>query len=182
MQWPLAHFKPPVQLVPSVAVLSAGHVAEEPVHISAGSHSPVLGRQVCVDGANWQLLQHSSLESSQTALFLNLQVAASQHWFPAQLAVPPQSQSSPASTMPLPHCCPVIVVTPLLLLKQKVLTLFRWKAEQILPMEQGLNAVMPWPVEGFMRYFSPASQVPLLRGQHCCALDVPSAQVELVQS
>lgn len=76
----------------------------------------------------------------------------------------------------------MIVVTPLLLLKQKVLTLLRWKAEQILPMEHGLNAVMPWPVEGFMMYFSPASQVPLLRGQHCCAVEVPSLQVELVQS
>jgi hypothetical protein len=67
--------------------------------------------------------------------------------------------------------------TSLLLLRQNVLTLLRPIAEQMFPTEQGLNCVMPIPVDGFMMYRSPASQVLLLNGQHCCLVDVPSEQV-----
>ena len=117
--------------------------------------------------ANWQPLQQSSLESSQTAFVLNLQVVGSQQLLPAQFSVPPQSQSSPSSTMPLPHWLPEMVTTPLFAVRQSDLTLFRPRAEQMLPIEQGLKSVMPWPVDGFMIYFAPASQVSALRGQHC---------------
>jgi hypothetical protein len=90
------------------------------------------------------------LASSHTAPFLNLHVLASQHALVPQLAAPPQSQSSPSSTMPLPHCAPVMSGTPRLELKQKVLTLLRPMAEQMLPTEQGLKEVIPWAVDGFM--------------------------------
>jgi len=98
----------------------------------------------------WQLLQQSSFASSQTAPDLNLQVEASQHWLLPQLSAPPQSQSSPSSTMPLPHCWPLMVVTPRLLLKHCVLTELRSMAEQMFPIEHGENWVMPSAVDGFM--------------------------------
>lgn len=51
------------------------------------------------------------------------------------------------------------------------------------PILQGENCVMPLEVLGFMMYAPPASQVVLLRGQHCCAATVcPSLQVDDVQS
>lgn len=68
--------------------------------------------------------------------------------------------------MPLPHCCPVIVVTPLLLEKHVVLILLPPIALQMLPILHGLKSVTPVEVEGFMMYFAPASQVLELRGQH----------------
>jgi hypothetical protein len=71
--------------------------------------------------------------------------------------------------MPLPHVWPETVTTLRLLEKQVALTLFLWKAEQMLPTEQGENRLMPWAVEGFMMKSSPASQVPELNGQHCWA-------------
>jgi len=143
----------------------------------------VLGLQTTPAVAKWQFLQQSSLESSQTAEFLNLQVAALQQVLFPHDAVPPQSQSSPSSTMPLPHCWPVMVVRPLLSTSAEALTLLRPRAEQMLPMEQGLKSAMPSPVEGFMMYLEPASQVVELRGQHCCALTTwLLAQVEESQS
>jgi len=64
----------------------------------------------------------------------------------------------------------VIVLTPLLLLRQVVLTLLRPIALQTLPIVQGEKAEMPWEVDGFMMYFWPASQVLEESGQHCDAL------------
>lgn len=143
-----------------------------PEQISCGSHTPVLALQTVPAVENWQLVQQSSFEGSQTALFLNLHVVASQHVLLPQFAVPPQSHSSPSSTMPLPHCWPVIVVTPLLSDRHDPLTLLRPRAAQMFPTEQGLNPLMPSTVEGFMMYLAPASQVVVLSGQHCCELTV----------
>lgn len=50
-------------------------------------------------------MQHALLSGSHTALFLNLQVVASQQ---VELESSPGSQSSPDSTMPLPHIFSVI--------------------------------------------------------------------------
>lgn len=72
--------------------------------------------------------------------------------------------------MPLPQVWPEIVVTPRLLVRHVDLTLLRPKAEQMLPIEQGEKRLMFSAVEGFIRYFSPASHVVALRGQHCWAL------------
>jgi hypothetical protein len=133
--------------------------------------------------ANWQSLQQSSLESSHTALFLNLHVDASQHALFPHWELPPQSQSSPASTMPLPHTGSPMVVMPRLLVRQLDSTELRRRALQMLPMEQGENLVMPCAVEGFMMNCSPASHWPLLSGQHCCELTVlASPQEREVQS
>ena len=82
-----------------------------PLHVSCGSQGPWLARQTVEAEANWQSLQQSSLESSHTALFLNLHVDASQHALLPHWELPPQSQSSPASTMPLPHTgSPMVVI------------------------------------------------------------------------
>ena len=66
----------PPQAVPGVLAASvAGHVAPEPVHVSATSHAPTDGRHSYVLGRNVQLaVQHA-----------------------------PPSHCSPVSTVPLPH-------------------------------------------------------------------------------
>lgn len=76
---------------------------------------------------------------SQTAVLTNLQVVASQHLLFPQPSTPPQSQSSPDSTIPLPHSFSVIILTSLLEVKHVVLTLRLLNAEQIFPTEQGLK-------------------------------------------
>ena len=59
------------------------------------------GRHTCCAGANPQLcVQQALLSGSHTALFLNLHVAALQQ---LESTPRPGSQSSPVSTMPLPH-------------------------------------------------------------------------------
>ena len=64
-------------------------------------------RQTCVAGANWhRAVQHGELSGSQTALFRNLQVLGSQH---VEFEPLPGSQSSPLSTIPLPHICSAMV-------------------------------------------------------------------------
>lgn len=78
-----------------------------PVHVSAVSQRASLaGRHTWVLGAklHWSV-QHALLSGSHTALFLNLHVCASQQ---VELEPKPGSQSSPDSTMPLPHICSVI--------------------------------------------------------------------------
>jgi hypothetical protein len=113
--------------------VSLGQELEFPEQVSAMSQAFVLARQTVLAGVNWQLVQQLSLESSQTALFLNLHVFASQQALLAQFSSPPQSQSSPVSTMPLPHLLPMIVVTPRLSERQVDLILLRPMAEQMLP-------------------------------------------------
>jgi hypothetical protein len=101
---------------------------------------PVLARHIVPLEANWQLLvQQSSLLGSQTDCEVNLQVVGSQQGLLPHPEVPPQSHSSPASTMPFPHWLPVMVVTSLLADKQVVFTLILPIAEQMLPIEQGEN-------------------------------------------
>lgn len=169
---------------PSGAVASAGQLGAVPVQVSCGSQTPVLARQTVLAEANWQdEVQQSSLLGSHTAFCTNLQVVGSQHELLPHPLVPPQSQSSPVSTMPLPHWLPVMVAMSLLAVKHVVLTLLRPMALQMLPTLQAENLVMPDPVAGFMMNCPPASQVSALRGQHCCAATVlPSLQVVDVQS
>jgi hypothetical protein len=164
---PLAHSRLLPQPWPSGVVVSAGHVEFVPLHTSSGLHDPVLGRHTVPFVASWQPRQHSSFASSHTDPVVNLHVFGSQHLLLPHPSVPPQSQSSPSSTIPLPHSCPVIVVTPVLSLRQSVLTLLRPIAEQMLPIVHGENDVTPSPVDGFMMNCPPASHVELLRGQHC---------------
>lgn len=174
--------------IPSGAVASTGQVASDPEHTSSGSHSPVLyhrqsalaisprslmylpltARHTVPCEENWQVSwQQSSLLGSQTEPVVNLHVVGSQHVFEPQDSSPPQSQSSPLSTIPLPHWLPVIVVTSLFAERQVVFTLLRPIAEHMLPIVQAENFVIPLEVDGFMIYASPASHVELLRGQHC---------------
>ena len=181
---PLMHVKPFEHEIPSSLTTSLGHEAEDPVQRSSGSHSPVEGRQTWSVPENWQLLQQSSLESSHTELFLNLHVAASQQLFPAHLLFsvtkccavewgtsypsdPPQSQSSPVSTIPFPHLFSVIICTSLLSVKHCLLTLLEKNAPQMLPMVQGLNLSICSDVEGFMMYLPPASHWVAVSWQHC---------------
>lgn len=186
VHWPEAQARPAPeapQPVPSGAVTSAGQFGEAPVHVSCGSHTPVLARHTVPLLANLQEeVQHSSLAGSQTALVVNLQVVGLQQGLVPQPCVPPQSQSSPCSTMPLPHCDSAMVLTSRLLVRQLDLTLLRPMAEQMLPTLQGENCVMPPPVEGFMMKAALALQLDWERGQHCCLVTVPSEQVWDVQS
>jgi hypothetical protein len=120
-------------VVPSFWYWSLGQALELPVHVSAMSQTPVLARQTVPDEEYWQLEQQLSFESSQTAPDLNLQVVASQQALSSHASVPPQSQSSPASTMPFPHWLPVIVTTPRLSVRHVDWMLLRPMAEQMLP-------------------------------------------------
>jgi hypothetical protein len=109
VHWPDAHAKSlGPQLFPFGANRSAGQAEKFPVHNSAVSQLGSLeARQTCVAGANWHCaVQHGELSGSQTALFRNLQVSESQH---VEFEPLPGSQSSPVSTIPLPHICSVMV-------------------------------------------------------------------------
>lgn len=102
VQMPPAHCSPSAHVVPSATWLSAGQVALVPLHVSAVSQrGSTAGRQTCVAGARRQDdVQQAELDGSQTEPDVNLQVVGLQQldcW-------PPGSQSSPGSTMPLPHC------------------------------------------------------------------------------
>ena len=150
--------------------------------ISVKSQGPELARQTLFEGANLQLEQHSSFVSSQTEPLVNLQVAPLQQVLPPHPCVPPQSHSSPLSTIPLPHWLPVIVTIPRLLTKQLELTLLRPKAEQMFPTVQGENCVIPSAVLGFMMYWPLALHVDDERGQHWEVLSRPCEQVSGMQS
>src|SRR5690606_19231041 len=105
VHWPEAHVSESPQSVPSSAVLSAGQEPPVPEHFSSGSQGPVLARQTVSAPANWHWsVQHSSLAGSQMLFVVNLHVLGSQHGLFPHPSSPPQSHSSPASTMPLPHC------------------------------------------------------------------------------
>ena len=183
VHWPLAHFSPWPQPDPSGRVWSVGHVAVLPVQRSSGSHDPVDGRHTVLADASWHLEQQSSLESSHTAPLLNLHVVGSQHGLSPHPAVPPQSQSSPLSTMPLPHCWPVMVVTSRLSVKHDVLTLLRNMAEQMLPTVQAEKVLTFDDEAGFIMYACVPSHVLALSGQHCCELTTDlSEHVSEVQS
>lgn len=130
------------------------------------SHSPRLARHTVSADENWQLLQQLSFASSHTAPSLNLQVLASQQLLLPQDSSPPQSQSSPSSTIPFPHWLPVIVVTPRFSDRQELLTLLRPMAEHIFPTVQG-EKLSTSPAVGFMMYFALASHDDVDRGQHC---------------
>jgi len=184
---PDAHVSPSVEFPhdwPSGALTSAGQTALLPEQVSCGSQAPVELRQTVPELAKAQVdMQQSSLLGSQTAFALNLQVVASQHGLFPQPSTPPQSQSSPCSTIPFPHWEPLMVGTFLLDVRQPVFTELRPMAEQIFPILQGLKLVIPVAVDGFMMKRWPAEQVDEESGQHCCAATVvPSAHVESTQS
>jgi hypothetical protein len=106
---PVAHARPlDPQLFPFGAKISAGHADEFPGHISGISQAGSLaGRQTCVAGANWHCaVQHGVLLGSHTEFWVNLHVWESQQ---VELTPLPGSQSSPLSTMPLPHIWSVMV-------------------------------------------------------------------------
>ena|SRR5258706_13526354 len=102
VQRPLAHASPSAPHVcPLACVLSAGHTADVPVHVSAMSHALSFdGRQTCVAGAKRHVVQHGLESGSHTAFAQNLHVADSQH---GESTPTPGSQSSPFSMMPLPQ-------------------------------------------------------------------------------
>lgn len=87
---------------PLGAKWSGGQADELPVQFSGKSHlASFASRQTCVDGAKEHCaVQQGVLAGSQIAPDVNLQVAESQH---LDVTLLPGSQSSPASTMPLPH-------------------------------------------------------------------------------
>jgi hypothetical protein len=136
------------------------------VQTSSTSQIPVIALQTVFGESNWQLEQHDSRESSHTALSLYLQVVGSQQELFPQDCSPPQSQSSPASTIPFPHWLPVMVVTLRLALRQAERIVLRPKAEQILPIEQGEKSVILLLEDGLMRYRPPVSQIEVESGQH----------------
>jgi len=106
---PVAHARPlEPQLFPFGAKISAGQDDVFPVHTSGVSQAASLaGRQTCVAGANWHCaVQHGVLLGSHTEFLVNLHVLESQH---VELTPMPGSQSSPLSTMPLPHIWSVTV-------------------------------------------------------------------------
>ena len=73
-------------------------------------------------------------------------------------------------------------VTPLLSVRQFVRTALRPMAEQMLPILQGENLVIPVPVEGFMTKPPPDGQEVVESGQHCCAFEAPLLHVDSSQS
>jgi hypothetical protein len=167
VHWPEAHCKPLPQESPLGVLMSAGQKGPVPEQVSCGSHWPVLARQTVELEANWQLRQQSSLRSSQTEPVVNLQVVGLQQALPWQLAVPPQSQSSPDSTIPLPQMGSLMVTTRRLSVRQLPLTELRARAVQTFPMVHKLNVSMPGIEDGFMMYLDPALHELLLSGQHC---------------
>ena len=127
-QMPLAHSSPvlllpvpPEQAVPSGTVASSGHEAADPVHMSATSHSPTEGRQTLVEGLKVQPASQQVDEAgSQTAPLRKRQAESEDKRVSRRLETrsgtadvlcrsqqaesrPPGSQSSPGSTIPLPH-------------------------------------------------------------------------------
>lgn len=138
---PLAQNRPVLfpQLSPSGICLSLGHLAESPGHVSSISHAPELLRQTVSSDANRQSLQHGPAASSHTAPSLNRHVSPLQHELSSQSS--PQSQSSPASTIPFPHSPGVMVGTSSLLIRQFVRTSPDPMAEQTFPSVQGEKSV-----------------------------------------
>ncbi len=94
--------------VPLALNLSSGQLDEVPVHVSAVSHlSSFAARHTVAAGAKLHCsVQHALLSGSHTAPFVNLHVDESQH---DEVTPEPGSQSSPSSTIPLPHICSEMV-------------------------------------------------------------------------
>lgn len=102
MHTPEAHAsEPSPQLCPSGCASSGGQSALSPGHVSAMSHrASTAARQTVPALAIWhESEQQSELSGLHTAPEANLHVEASQHGS----SLEPGSQSSPSSTMPLPH-------------------------------------------------------------------------------
>lgn len=114
-----------------------------PVQVSSRSQTPVLARQTVLAGVNWQDVQQESLLSSQTLEPMKRQVVGLQQEFPRQPLSPPQSQSSPLSTIPFPHWEPVRVVRLRLETRQEERTRLAPRPEQMLPIVQGEKDVRP---------------------------------------
>ena len=124
------------------------------------------GRQTIELDANWQLsVQQSSFEGSQTEFVVYLHVVGSQQLLSPHPSGPPQSHSSPISTIPLPHWEPEMIGTFLLSVRHCVFTAFLPIAEQMLPTEQGEKFRMLEPVDGFMTKRPDAGQVSRESGQ-----------------
>jgi hypothetical protein len=83
---------------------------------------------------------------------VNLQVVGSQQVSLPQPVGPPQSHSSPSSTMPLPHSPAVMRVTFLLEVRQVLEVVLVRKPLQMLPMVQGEKRFVASIVVGFIYY------------------------------
>lgn len=81
---------------------------------------------------------------------MNLQVVGSQQGSLPHPAVPPQSHSSPASTIPLPHSPAVMRVTFLFEVRQELETVLLAKLEQILPIVHSEKRFVASIVVGFI--------------------------------
>jgi hypothetical protein len=102
---PLAHARPDPQESPFGLNVSVGHEDELPVHVSATSHCAFFAaRHTVVLGANpHEEVQHVLDVGSHTAPDANLHWAVQQDVPVTVPLVEPGSQSSPDSTIPLPH-------------------------------------------------------------------------------
>jgi len=177
VQSPLAHARPlSPHDCPLGCVLSAGQVADVPVHVSTMSHALSLeGRQTCVEGANWHVpVQHGPESGSHNALGSSLHVVVSQH---VELTPTPGSQSSPGSTIPLPHICRENVFCPgsgaLMHVMSILLPLI---SEQIFPIVQAEKTCSLLDETGDMRKREPELQVCAVSGQQSSERLQPSAQ------
>ena len=177
MQSPLAHASPlSPHDCPLDCVLSAGHVADVPLHVSAMSHALSLdGRQTCVGGANWHVpVQHGPESGSHNAPERSLHVAVSQH---VELTPTPGSHSSPASTIPLPHICSENVFCAGSGTLMHVMSiLLPFISEQIFPIVQGEKTCSLLDETGDMRKREVELQVCAESGQQSSERVQPSAQ------
>lgn len=110
-------------------------------------------------------MQHLSFDGSQTEPLVNLHVVGLQQLFPWQPCSPPQSHSSPVSTIPFPQTPSDIVGTSSFPRRQLVWMRFRPIAVQMVPMVQGENTLIARLEVGFIMYWPVASQLLWLNGQ-----------------
>lgn len=140
-------------------------------------------------------MQHSALLGSHTALLINLHVLESQH---VELTPLPGSQSSPLSTIPLPHMFSVmscwlglgftrqvVFTAPLVVFcisePRRVLSRGEGNKDtivQMFPIEHWEKPVSPDDATGLIKNLAVASQVLLLSGQQELVLLHPLAHYE----
>ena len=132
-------------------------------------------RQTCVEGANWHVpVQHGPESGSHIAPGRSLHVVVSQH---DDSTPTPGSQSSPASTIPLPHICSENVFCVgsggLMHVMSMLLPLI---SEQMFPIVQGEKTCSLLDETGDMRKRAFELQVCAVAGQQSSARLQPSAQ------
>lgn len=127
-----------------------------------------------LEGEYWQEeVQHAELEGSQTAPEVNLQVEESQH---DEVVFPPGSQSSPSSTIPLPHCCKLITLLSPGVCIQLVDTALFPILLHIFPSVHPENVCSVVDVVGFMINWPFALHVDVVKGQQEPEREQPDVQ------